>query len=140
MGSTHVPGAGGTLWKLDKNTGKSALHINPFAGTNVVPANTFVAGPLTADVSGNIYYNVLWLSDFATADPWTASDVLGAGLVKVTPQDNTSTAAYDTLVPGAPAGNSNSCPAALLIRIRYPGRRVPLQCRLRVFVDRSARE
>ena len=106
----YAPGAGGTLWKIDKNTGKSASHINPLTGTNVAPANTFVAGPLTADASGNIYYNVLWLSDPTVADPWTASDVLGAWLVKITPQDDATAVAYSILVPGAPAGNSTTCP------------------------------
>ena len=106
----YAPGAGGTLWKIDKNTGRSASHINPLSGTSVDSANTFVAGPLTADAGGNIYYNILWLSDPTTADPWTVSDVLGAWLVKVTPQDNASKVAYSTLVPGAPPGNSNTCP------------------------------
>ena len=106
----YAPGAGGTLWKIDKNTGKSASHINPLTGTNVAPANTFVAGPLTADASGNIYYNVLWLSDPTVADPWTASDVLGAWLVKITPQDDATAVAYSILVPGALAGNSTTCP------------------------------
>ena len=106
----YAPGAGGTLWKIDKNTGKSAAHINPLTGTNVAPANTFVAGPLTADASGNIYYNVLWLSDPTVADPWTASDVLGAWLVKITPQDDATAVAYSILVPGALAGNSTTCP------------------------------
>lgn len=106
----YSPGAGGTIWKVDKNTGKSASHINPLSSTNIVPANTFVAGPLTADASGNIYYNVLWLSDPVAADPWTGSDVLGSWLVKVTPQDNASIAAYSALLPGAPAGTSTTCP------------------------------
>jgi hypothetical protein len=106
----YAPAAGGTLWKVDKDTGKSASHIDPFAGTNIIPANTFVAGPLTADASGNIYYNVLWLSDPSMSDPWMGSDVLGAWLVKVTPHDTATIVTYATLVPGAPAGTSNTCP------------------------------
>jgi BACON domain-containing protein len=49
----YVPGAGGTVWKVDKATGTAVLSVNPFAGMpNVVAANTYVAGPLTADSAG----------------------------------------------------------------------------------------
>jgi hypothetical protein len=105
----YAPGAGGTLWKVDKNSGQSVSHINPFATAGIDAVNTFVSGPLTADASGNVYYNVLELSDPAVAEPWFGSDVLGAWLVKVTPQDTANTATYTALVPGAPAGASVSC-------------------------------
>ena len=45
----YTPGAGGTIWKVNKTTGAAASHINPFSGTNLVAANTYVAGPLSAD-------------------------------------------------------------------------------------------
>lgn len=106
----YIPGAGGTLWKVDKNTGKSVSQINPFSGGSNIPANTFVSGPLAADASGNVFYNVIWLADPATNDPWYGSDVLGAWLVKVTPSDIASTVTYASLVPGAPTGSSSNCP------------------------------
>jgi hypothetical protein len=106
-GFLYAPGASGTLWKVDKSTGKSVSKIDPFGGAT---ANTFVSGPLTADASGNIYYNVLSLADPAAADPWFASDVLGAWLVKVASNDAATLATYQSLVPGAPAGGSNTCP------------------------------
>src|SRR5689334_14923196 len=40
----YAPGAGGTIWKIDKNAGTSSAHINPFIGTNIDVANTFVSG------------------------------------------------------------------------------------------------
>lgn len=99
----YVPGAGGTVWKVNKADGTSAAHINPFTGTGVVPASTFVAGPLTADAQGNIYYNVIELADPALGDVWKI-DARGAWLVKVTPADMASIVPFATLVPGAPAG------------------------------------
>jgi len=109
-GYLYVPGDGGTLWKVDKDSGMSVSLINPFMGTNVVSANTYVSGPLTADSSGNIYYNVIWLADPSTTDPWDVSDVMGAWLVKVTPGDTSTIATFASLIPGAPAGNSTTCP------------------------------
>src|SRR5271166_4436000 len=106
-GSLYVPGAGGTLWKVNTLTGKALAHINPFSGTPVNPANTFVSGPLTADNSGNIYYNVIELN--TNGNPWEQNDVAGAWLVKVTPKDSASTVTYATLVPNAPPGNSTTC-------------------------------
>lgn len=106
-GFIYVPGAGGTVWRVSKVDGTSAAHINPFAGANVSAADTYVAGPLTADSAGNIYYNVIELA--AQSDPWQ-SDIQGAWLVKVTAADATSTLAYSTLVPGAPAGTATTCP------------------------------
>jgi len=107
-GYIYVPGAGGTVWRVSKVDGTSAAHINPFAGTNVSAANTYVAGPLTADSSGNIYYNAIELA--AQSDPWK-SDIQGAWLVKVTSGDATSTLAFSALVPNAPPGTATTCPA-----------------------------
>jgi hypothetical protein len=111
----YVPGAGGTIWKVDKNTGTSVSQINPFAAGAVVPANTFVSGPLTTDATsttnGSVYYNVMWLGDPNVADPWYGQDVQRAWLVKVSSADAASTATYASLVPGAPAGSSSNCSA-----------------------------
>lgn len=52
----YVPGLGGTIFKLDKDTGANLGRINPYS--NIDPT-TFVAGPLSADASGNVYYNVM---------------------------------------------------------------------------------
>jgi hypothetical protein len=106
-GSLYVPGAGGTLRRVNKTTGQMQSHINPFSGTLVDPASTFVAGPLTADSSGNIYYNVVELN--AKGNPWDQNDVAGAWLVKVTPNNSAATVAFAVLVPNAPPGNSRHC-------------------------------
>jgi hypothetical protein len=105
----YVPGAAGTVWKVNKTTGMSASHINPFsANGNVTAANTFVSSPLSADSSGNIYYSVIELN--TSGNPWNVNDVANSWLVKIAPDDSSSTATYASLVPGAPAGNSMNCP------------------------------
>ncbi len=108
-GFLYAPGAGGTIWKVNKDSGQSSAHINPFSTLSIDAKNTFVSGPLTADANGNVYYNVLMLSDPAVAEPWFGADIQGAWLVKVTPQDVAAVAPYASLVPGAPVGNSITC-------------------------------
>ncbi len=98
----YVPGSGGTLFKLDRETGAVRARINPFATLD--PA-TFVTGPPSADPEGNVYYNVIKLvidPDPARSNPWFGHDVAGAWLVKVRPDGSTRLASYDSLVPGAP--------------------------------------
>ena len=108
QGYVYAPGAGGQVWKIEAQTGKSVAYINPFYDTSVIPANTFVSGPLTADENGNIYYNVL---ELASGDnPWQGSDIAGAWLVKVRPDNSYSTVTYAQLTPDAPPGDSPNCP------------------------------
>ncbi len=106
-GYVYVPGAGGTVWKVNETTGQSQSHINPFSGASINPANTYVSGPLTADSNGNIYYNVIELN--TNGNPWGQNDVAGAWLVKITPSDSSSTVTFATLVPNAPPGTSRGC-------------------------------
>jgi hypothetical protein len=106
-GFLYVPGAAGTIWKVNETTGQAQSHINPFSGGGMNASNTFVSGPLTADNSGNIYYNVIELD--INGNPWNQNDVAGAWLVKITPSDTASTVSYTTLVPNAPPGNSRGC-------------------------------
>jgi hypothetical protein len=109
-GALYVPGAAGTVWKVDKTTGMSLAHLDPFNGAGNDPKDTFVAGPLTADASGNIYYNVLQLGDPNVADPWLGADSVGAWLVKIDTTGTATMATYASLVPGAPAATDTTCP------------------------------
>jgi hypothetical protein len=109
-GFIYVPGAGGTIWKVEKVNGTAVSQINPFSGITITAANTFVAGPLTADSNGNIFYNVVELASPTSGDPWAVNDILGAWLVKVGSNDSSSIATYASLVPNAPAANSTTCP------------------------------
>jgi hypothetical protein len=104
-GFIYVPGAGGTLWKVDKNTGAAVSHLNPFAGlSGVVATNTYVSGPLTADSSGNIFFNVIQFADPDTGNIWQ-NDIVNAWLVKIAPDDAASVVTYSSLM-GATASGS----------------------------------
>ena len=103
-GFLYSPGGQGTLLKINKTTGALVMRIDPFSSVTHDAAHTYVTSPIAADAQGNLYYNAMWLSDPNVADPWTGSDVLGAWLVKVTAQDQTSIVSYATLVPNAPSG------------------------------------
>jgi hypothetical protein len=109
----YVPGAGGTIWKVDRQTGKAISHINPFAGMSIDAANTFVSSPLTTSDQGDVYYNVLELS--STGNPWQQNDIAGAWLVKVGHDDSSSTVTYATLTPDAPPGTSTNCPGTFYL-------------------------
>jgi hypothetical protein len=112
-GHLYVPGAGGTLWKVDRHSGKAESHINPFAGTHIHPAATFVAGPLSVDQRGDIYYHVIELN--LKGNPWNQNDVAGAWLVKVAPDDSSTTVTFAALVPNAPPPTSTSCPGTFFL-------------------------
>lgn len=109
----YVPGAGGTIWKVNKADGTAAEHINPFMNASVVASNTYVFSPLTADAEGNIYYNVIEFADPSVGPPWE-TDPVNSWLVKVTPQDTTSIVPYSTLAPNAPGANAN-CEASYIV-------------------------
>ena len=103
----YIPGAGGTVFKLNRDDGTVAARLNPF---NTIDPATFVAGPLTADAAGNIYYNVLRLeiaSDPKQNNPW-GTDARGAWLVKIGADDSIAIASFASLTAGAP-GSGDRC-------------------------------
>ncbi len=106
-GFLYVPGAGGAIWKVDTGTGQAVAHINPFQGTGNNPSATFVAGPLTADSNGNIYYNAVELN--LSGNPWNVNDIVSSWLVKVSADNSSSTVTYAALVPNAPPGTATTC-------------------------------
>ncbi|HEY3053136.1 MAG TPA: hypothetical protein VGK04_07080, partial [Thermoanaerobaculia bacterium] len=96
----YVPGFGGTVWKLSRDTGAVLAHINPFP---TIDPNSYAVGPLSADKVGNIYYNVMQL-DGSAKDPWLV-DVPNSWLVKVAVSGMATAVPWSTLVPGSPAAN-----------------------------------
>ena len=92
----YVPGAGGSLYKLNKKTGALVKQFKPF-GSSIDP-NVYLCSPITVS-DGNIYYNAIQLDP---ADPWSA-DVVGSWLVRISPSGAVSRVSYAALVPGAPA-------------------------------------
>jgi hypothetical protein len=107
----YLPGAGGSLFKVDKKSGNLKKRIQPFGPT--LDPNTYVVGGVTIDEDGNVYYNVVKLDPVA---PRTAN-VLGAWLVKITPEDHVRRLDYTTLIPDAPAADA---PCYLTFRDAVP--------------------
>jgi hypothetical protein len=100
-GFIYVPGANGKVWKLNTGDGSVASQINP--GYPAIAGSTvYVAGPLSADSNGNIFFNALQL-DFDAQNPNAGSEqALNSWLVRIAPDDSTSKVSFATLVPGAP--------------------------------------
>src|SRR5947209_6478270 len=94
----YVPGAGGSVYKLDAATGRVAARVRPF-GPAVDP-DLYLCGALAVDAQGDVFYNALQL---ARGQAWTA-DVRGSWLVEVRPDGSSATVSYAALTAGAPAG------------------------------------
>jgi hypothetical protein len=97
-GFLYDPGQGGTIFKINKATGAVVKRINPF-GTTINP-NTFTASPISADSSGNLYYNVVKVTQ-NNATGFLTDDVVNSWLVKVTPSDVVTKVSYSTLLSQA---------------------------------------
>jgi hypothetical protein len=97
-GFLYDPGEGGTIFKINKSDGSVAKRINPF-GTTINP-NTFTASPLSTDNNGNIYYNVIQVTQNNTTG-WGSDDVVGSWLVKVGANDSVTMVSYSTLLSQA---------------------------------------
>jgi outer membrane protein assembly factor BamB len=91
-----VPGRGGSVFVVTRESGSPVARVDPF-GT--LDPDTYVAGPITVDPSGNVYYHTIRL---APAEP-SKNDIKGAFLVKVSPDGSVQKASFASLVPGAPA-------------------------------------
>ncbi len=98
-GHVYVAGAGGTIFKLNMGNGSVVSRINPFGGLD---GHTFVAGPLSTDELGQVFYNAIKLD---ATDPWGAqgTDIPDSWLVRVSADDSTAKVSYKSLVAGAPA-------------------------------------
>jgi hypothetical protein len=103
----YVPASAGTVDKVNRADGSVAARINPFPDRS---ASRFVAGPLSTDGRGNVLYNAVDLVVPASPSgpsPWQ-TDVRGAWLVRVGPDDRPATVPFSALVPGAP-GAADPC-------------------------------
>jgi hypothetical protein len=96
-GSVYDPGFSGSVFKLDRGSGTIVSRISPFGTTD---PNTFVAGPLSADDVGNVYYNAIKFTD-QTINVYPG--LVNAWLVKIAPDDTVSMVSYaDLLAPVSP--------------------------------------
>lgn len=96
-GFIYVPGAGGTIIKLNKFTGAFVKRINPF---HEIKNSRFTASPLTVDKEGRILFNVLETGD--VSQDFFAVDAVDSWLVRVSPNDRIEIVSYKALVPDAP--------------------------------------
>jgi hypothetical protein len=105
-GYIYIPGKGGSLFKVDKNTGAAVTRINPFPTDNGgVRANIDVLSPVTVDSAGNLYYNAI---QFDNDVDFFHHDVVDSWLVKVSPSNAISKVSYSVLTAGAP-GPTDLC-------------------------------
>jgi outer membrane protein assembly factor BamB len=97
--SVYVPGAGGAIYRVSKETGEYTARIAP--GNN--DPNLHVAGGIAVGPDGSLFYNVLGLNP---GDPF--AEPTAAWLVRVAPNGTVSHADFPALTPGAPAA-TDSC-------------------------------
>ncbi len=101
-GVVYDPGAGGSIFKLDKSSGTAIKRIVPtqfLHPDGTLDPQTYTVSPLTADSSGNIYYNVLKIQDNGN---FYGMDAVDSWLVKVAPDDSINLVSYTGLNPAAP--------------------------------------
>src|SRR5215813_6423201 len=108
-GFIYVPGAGGTLIKLNTATGALVSRINPFGGK--IDPSIIVAGVPSTDGSGHIYYNAIQQNTHGKGVSFYQHDIVDSWLVKVAPGDTFEKASYSTLVTKTATGSLPS-PAA----------------------------
>jgi hypothetical protein len=93
-----VPGAGGTVFQVDRVSMLPLARLNPFGST--IDANTFVAGPITVAPDGTVLYNVLHVAQ-------DLSDASGV-LVRIEPDGVTVHAVdYPALMDNPPSPESS---------------------------------
>jgi outer membrane protein assembly factor BamB len=103
--SIYVPGLGGTVFQLDARSGRVRSRIDPFG--SAIDPSIYVAGPISADARGNLFYNALRLTS-----PMVSA--AGSWLVKVDRRGRTSMVSFGDLVPNPPATCLGTFPTAQL--------------------------
>ena len=98
-GALYVPGAGGSIWKVNTSTG-AGTRINPFVG---IDPNTYTSSPISVDSAGNVYYTVVQLQP---SGDFYQKDAVDSWLVKVTPAGAISRVSYSVITAGAPAATA----------------------------------
>jgi hypothetical protein len=90
--SVFIPGAGGSVFKVDAESGRVLTRFKPFGDT--LDPSVYVAGPISADAAGNVYYNTLRLNpDLTTAGSW---------LIRIDRRGRMTKVSYGDLVRDAP--------------------------------------
>jgi outer membrane protein assembly factor BamB len=113
----YVPGAGGTVYKLDREDGSVAGRLNPFGAA--VDPDIFLTGPITVDRDGNVYYDAVKLTAGGNGIAWD-TDVVSSWLVRIGAGDRIATATYASLTPGAPRGGDRCLGAFVPSQLPWP--------------------
>jgi len=95
-----VPGLGGSVHRVSKETGLERARVNPFSDLD---ASRYVAGGLSVAPDGGVVYDVVGLSPADALAPIT-----GAWLVRIAANGEAARADFSALVSGAP-GASDAC-------------------------------
>ena len=106
----YVPGLGGSVFKLDKDSGANLGRISPFGAT--LDPNTFVAGPISADSHGNIYYNAIKFTD-QTINVYPG--LVNSWLVKISSNGTVSMVSYPTLLASVNPPGDSTCERAFSV-------------------------
>jgi len=104
-GFVYVPGAGGTLFKLNEATGAVVDRINPFGSLD---PTIIVAGVPSTDGNGHVFYNAIQQFNGGAGESFYQHDIVDSWLVKVAVDDSTSISSYSVLVAQTAA---NSLPS-----------------------------
>jgi len=92
-----IPGAGGTIWELDRMTGATVRQVQPF---QTIDPDTYVAGGIAVAPDGTIYYSTLKL-DHDNPYGMQAS----GNLIAVATDGSVGGVDYQSMVTGAPGPN-----------------------------------
>jgi outer membrane protein assembly factor BamB len=109
-GFVYDPGFGGSVFKLNRGDGTVVTRISPFGST--LDPNTFVAGPLSADSNGNVYYNAIKFTD---QTPGFYPGLVNSWLVKIAPDDTVSLVSYPTLLASVNPPSDSTCERAFSV-------------------------
>jgi hypothetical protein len=121
-GFLYDPGQGGTIFKINKSNGTVVKRINPFGAT--INPNTFTASPISSDSSGNLYYNVVQVTQ-NTLTGFLTDDVVGSWLVKVTPSDVVTIVSYSALFAQAQIKGEAPQPANGRCNVSFTNAQLP---------------
>jgi len=102
-GFIYLPGAGGTLVKLDPSNGRLIMRVNPFGIK--INSDIIVAGVPSTDGNGNIYYNAIQHHNHGTGVSFYQHDILDSWLVKVSADDSVAKVSYSALVAQTAPGS-----------------------------------
>lgn len=92
-----VPGAGGTVFQVDRQTMVSLARVNPFG--SAVDPDRYVAGPITIAPDGAVLYNVIRLSPPSSDGGYDAR----GQLVRIDPSGPLRVNDYSSLMSNPPA-------------------------------------